>query len=31
MICQGKILYQVKWEGFDDEADQTWETEENFV
>ncbi|KAK4190979.1 hypothetical protein QBC35DRAFT_45322 [Podospora australis] len=27
----GEPLYQVKWEGYDDEADLTWEPEENLT
>ncbi|KAK3303566.1 uncharacterized protein B0T15DRAFT_540616 [Chaetomium strumarium] len=28
---QGKPYFEVKWEGYDDEADRTWEPEENLV
>lgn len=26
---KGSILYRIKWLGYDDEADETWEPEEN--
>lgn len=28
-ILKGKIMYRVKWLGYDDEADMTWEPAEN--
>ncbi|ROT36617.1 hypothetical protein SODALDRAFT_345920 [Sodiomyces alkalinus F11] len=28
---QGNITFKVKWEGYEDEADQTWEPEENLL
>ena len=28
-IQQGTIRYRVKWEGYDDESDKTWEPEKN--
>ncbi|KAF2741868.1 chromo-domain-containing protein [Sporormia fimetaria CBS 119925] len=28
-ISRGKTVYKVKWQGYDDEADMTWEPEEN--
>jgi len=28
---QGKPRFQVKWEGYDDPSDMTWEPEENLL
>lgn len=28
-LAQGDVLYHVKWDGYDDPKDTTWEPEEN--